>query len=84
MSFWLNLSIIFAACFNSISFQLFRHQVVICVCILDFGSVMIYFAANPDKVPDPNFTWLIVLSALVMLLSLLSLLLSHLGVNVDI
>ena len=76
MSFWLNLSIIFAACFNSISFQLFRHQVVICVCVLDFGSVMIYFAANPDVV--------IVLSALVMLLSLLSLLLSHLGVNVDI
>jgi len=46
--------------------------------------MMIYLAANPDMVPDPNFTWLIVLSALVMLLSLLSLLLSHLGVNVDI
>jgi len=45
---------------------------------------MIFLAANPDLVPDTNFTWVIVLSALVMLLSLLSLLLSHLGVNVDI
>jgi hypothetical protein len=44
--------------------------------------MMIYLAVNPDKVPDPNFTWLIVLSALIMLQSLLSLLLSHLGVNV--
>jgi len=58
--------------------------VVICVCILVFGSVMIFLAANPDLVPDTNFTWVIVLSALVIVLSLLSLLLSHLGVNVDI
>jgi hypothetical protein len=67
---------------NLVYFELFRHQVVICVCILVFGSMMIFLATNPDKVPDPNFTWLIVLSALAMLLSLLSLLLSHLGVNV--
>jgi len=55
-------------------------QAVLCASTLIFGSAMIYYAANPSMVPDPNFTWLmIVLSTLVLLLALLSLLLSHLA-----
>jgi hypothetical protein len=58
-------------------------QAFLCSCTLIFGVLMIYLANNHELRGHPDFDWDVCVtasSALVMFFSLVSLLLSHLGV----
>ncbi|KAL6880602.1 hypothetical protein ACP4OV_012167 [Aristida adscensionis] len=57
-------------------------QILLGSLTLVFACFMIYYAERPDEQPDPHFIWLIVPCALAVVFSLLSLVLSYLGVYV--
>jgi hypothetical protein len=57
-------------------------QAVLCGWSMIFGCIIIFYAVRADMRPDPHFIWLIVAVSFIMVFTLLSLLLSHLGVYV--